>query len=334
MTGEYDGTSASSPKIATWVYSNANGQVTGADPIGQLTTSTSHDSAENAYVFQQSGFDQFRRVHRRDRHHPRHRRHQHRQRVTGQHLHHQPRLHRNQRAAAARLLPSITERQRGAAPPRRSPTDLRPDLRRLRPALHRRLAADRAAVQRNRRVRAERQLHPWRHVGQQKIGASSSPDNALITSTYDRPTGAATCKVEYQASAAARRLRILESPGRSACDCVVCGGPAVPAETELGIQLVADLGGKPGELHIQPGFPRVAAVASSAPTVLSAPHADFAECLRSRRVLASVIVSGWPGPSAPCLRSRRARISRSAWSSCPRSTRRSAKWARLIRVKG
>jgi RHS repeat-associated protein len=59
-TGEYDGPNSSSPPIATWVYDNSNDAVPGmSDPIGHLTTETSYDSAGNAYVLQQSGFNVF-----------------------------------------------------------------------------------------------------------------------------------------------------------------------------------------------------------------------------------------------------------------------------------
>ena len=59
-TGEYDGPNSSSPPIATWAYDNSNDAVPGmSDPIGQLTTETSYDSAGNAYILQQAGFNQF-----------------------------------------------------------------------------------------------------------------------------------------------------------------------------------------------------------------------------------------------------------------------------------
>jgi len=57
-TGEYDGPATSSPPIATWAYDNSNNAVPGmTDPIGQLTTETSYDSAGNAYTLQQKGFN-------------------------------------------------------------------------------------------------------------------------------------------------------------------------------------------------------------------------------------------------------------------------------------
>jgi RHS repeat-associated protein len=59
-TGEYDGPNSSSPPIATWTYDNSNDAVPGmTDPIGQLTTETSYDSAGNAYTLQQNGFNAF-----------------------------------------------------------------------------------------------------------------------------------------------------------------------------------------------------------------------------------------------------------------------------------
>jgi RHS repeat-associated protein len=59
-TGEYDGPNASSPPIATWTYDNSNDAITGmTDPIGQLTTETSYDSAGSAYTLQQKGFNAF-----------------------------------------------------------------------------------------------------------------------------------------------------------------------------------------------------------------------------------------------------------------------------------
>ncbi len=60
MTGEYDGPNSSSPPIAIWTYDNSNDAVAGmTDPIGQLTTETSYDSAGNAYILQQKGFNAF-----------------------------------------------------------------------------------------------------------------------------------------------------------------------------------------------------------------------------------------------------------------------------------
>ncbi|MDA8321949.1 MAG: sugar-binding protein [Actinomycetota bacterium] len=59
-TGEYAGTSSSAPKIATWSYDNSDNAVPGmANPVGHLTTETSYDSAGNAYVIQQDGFNAF-----------------------------------------------------------------------------------------------------------------------------------------------------------------------------------------------------------------------------------------------------------------------------------
>jgi RHS repeat-associated protein len=59
-TGEYDGPNSSSPPIATWTYDNSNDAIPGmSDPIGHLTTETSYDSAGNAYVLQQNGFNVF-----------------------------------------------------------------------------------------------------------------------------------------------------------------------------------------------------------------------------------------------------------------------------------
>jgi RHS repeat-associated protein len=60
QTGEYDGPNSSSPPIATWTYDNSNDAVPGmTDPIGQLTTETSYDSAGHAYTLQQTGFNNF-----------------------------------------------------------------------------------------------------------------------------------------------------------------------------------------------------------------------------------------------------------------------------------
>jgi RHS repeat-associated protein len=58
---ETNTTSASSPQpIAAWVYDNSNDAVSGmTDPIGELTTATSYDSAGNAYTVQQTGFNAF-----------------------------------------------------------------------------------------------------------------------------------------------------------------------------------------------------------------------------------------------------------------------------------
>jgi len=59
-TGEYDGPSTTSPPIATWVYDNSNNAVAGmTDPVGHLTTASSYDAAGNAYVIQQTGFNNF-----------------------------------------------------------------------------------------------------------------------------------------------------------------------------------------------------------------------------------------------------------------------------------
>jgi RHS repeat-associated protein len=58
---ETDTTTPSAPKpVATWAYDNSNDAVSGmTDPIGQLTTATSYDSAGNAYTVQQTGFNAF-----------------------------------------------------------------------------------------------------------------------------------------------------------------------------------------------------------------------------------------------------------------------------------
>ncbi len=58
---ETDTTTPSSPKpVAAWTYDNSNDAVSGmTDPIGELTTATSYDSAGNAYTVQQSGFNAF-----------------------------------------------------------------------------------------------------------------------------------------------------------------------------------------------------------------------------------------------------------------------------------
>jgi RHS repeat-associated protein len=59
-TGEYDGPNSGSSPIATWAYDNSNDAVPGmSDPIGQLTTETSYDSAGHAYTLQQNGFNAF-----------------------------------------------------------------------------------------------------------------------------------------------------------------------------------------------------------------------------------------------------------------------------------
>ena len=58
-TGEFDGTSANSPPIATWTYDNSNNAMPGmSNPVGQLTTETSTYNG-NTYTFQQSGFNVF-----------------------------------------------------------------------------------------------------------------------------------------------------------------------------------------------------------------------------------------------------------------------------------
>jgi YD repeat-containing protein len=58
-TGEYDGTSASAPQIASWTYDNSNNAVAGmTDPVGQLTTETSTYGG-NTFTFQQTGFNAF-----------------------------------------------------------------------------------------------------------------------------------------------------------------------------------------------------------------------------------------------------------------------------------
>jgi RHS repeat-associated protein len=58
-TGEYDGTSASAPQIASWTYDNSNNAVPSMlDPIGQLTTETSTYNGAT-YTIQQSGFNAF-----------------------------------------------------------------------------------------------------------------------------------------------------------------------------------------------------------------------------------------------------------------------------------
>jgi RHS repeat-associated protein len=58
-TGEYDGPSSASPRIAGWVYDNSNNAVSGmTDPISHLTTETSYNNG-NAYTLQQNGFNVF-----------------------------------------------------------------------------------------------------------------------------------------------------------------------------------------------------------------------------------------------------------------------------------
>jgi RHS repeat-associated protein len=57
-TGEYDGPSASSPQLASWVYDNSNNVAGVTDAIGQLTTETSY-AGGNAYTIQQKGFNVF-----------------------------------------------------------------------------------------------------------------------------------------------------------------------------------------------------------------------------------------------------------------------------------
>ncbi len=57
--GEYDGTSTSSPQIASWTYDNSNDAVPGlTNAVGQLTTETSTYNG-NTYTFQQTGFNVF-----------------------------------------------------------------------------------------------------------------------------------------------------------------------------------------------------------------------------------------------------------------------------------
>jgi RHS repeat-associated protein len=57
-TGEFDGTSASAPQLASWVYDNANNVAGVTNPVGHLTTETSY-SGGNAYTIQQTGFNNF-----------------------------------------------------------------------------------------------------------------------------------------------------------------------------------------------------------------------------------------------------------------------------------
>lgn len=59
-TAEYNGPSSSSPPMYRYGYDNSNNAVSGmTDPIGQLTTETSYDSAGNAYTLQNNGFNEF-----------------------------------------------------------------------------------------------------------------------------------------------------------------------------------------------------------------------------------------------------------------------------------
>jgi RHS repeat-associated protein len=58
-TGEYDGTSATAPQIASWAYDNSNNAVTGmTNPVGHLTTETSTSNGVT-YTLQQAGFNVF-----------------------------------------------------------------------------------------------------------------------------------------------------------------------------------------------------------------------------------------------------------------------------------
>ena len=58
-TGEYDGPTAASPLIASWVYDNSNNVTGVSNPVGHLTTENSYDSSGNAYTIQQDGFNSF-----------------------------------------------------------------------------------------------------------------------------------------------------------------------------------------------------------------------------------------------------------------------------------
>ncbi|MHB1593264.1 MAG: RHS repeat domain-containing protein [Streptosporangiaceae bacterium] len=58
-TGEYAGATSASPPIARWVYDNSNNVSGVTDAVGHVTTETSYDSAGNAYVLQQKGFNAF-----------------------------------------------------------------------------------------------------------------------------------------------------------------------------------------------------------------------------------------------------------------------------------